>query len=159
MHRRRLLAVVGASATGGCLGWLPSVGGPSRSDAIADVQFSIREPRAFDSRDRPRIEFRPEAKGVLVTGQLEVGSSTCKEAKLESVEYDEDERTLSVAVTDGKSEDHPDNELFGSGLCTGDMSTDAYELVVTFSGAFPEIVRATEPGASAEKSTTARSSE
>ncbi len=157
MRRRELLASAGVAASAGCFGQL--VGEKWSGEHVQNVTFSARDATGkMDIDGSPTVEFRPEPKQVVVTGALWVGSSQCNEANVDSLSYDSTRDVFDVLVVDGKSEAHPDNQLFGSGSCTGDMSADAYELVATFRDFVPNTVVATEVGTYGKPRTTTTAS-
>jgi hypothetical protein len=124
----------------------------AEDDRVRDVQFQIVDPSSVSvgpttddgtgvPEDAPVVTFDGDA--VRVVGRIAVGSSECKEASLAGVEYDESADELTVTVTDGKSPDHPDNSIFNRS-CSDDMSSDGYEVTVTFDGPRPSRVVARE---------------
>lgn len=124
------------------------------SDAVVGAEITVYQPDSDFASDAPgfpeppRIEFHPGAEQVVVVGSLVVGSSSCDEAILEAAEYDRNEDTLRITVGNGPRDD-AGNE------CTGDESVDAYRVTVTFEGAYPGTVVATEAGSEGRRSTTA----
>jgi hypothetical protein len=108
-------------------------------------------------KNPPNVDFNTDKKQVVITGRLLVGSEKCKEAKLESVIYKESRGHPSVVVSDGKSDAHPDNQFLGSGSCDEVMSSDGYEVTVSFREDLPAKVTAIERDAAGKtKSTTAK---
>jgi len=149
MNRRTVLSALGAGVPliTGCVsqggGTTPS---SSSADSITNESFRILGPDSGpeDPSKPPRVTFDSGANQVRVTGRLWVGSEKCKEAKLESIVYNAAKDHLSVVVTDGKSDSHPDNQPLGIGSCDDAMSSDGYEGRITFKEGLPEGVTATE---------------
>lgn len=125
----------------------------SPSNAIAGTEVTVYRPgsdfaeTAPDFTEPPRIEFKPSVEEVVVVGTLVVGSSRCTEAVVKTAEYSRDEEILRIAVGSGPTERNHD-------VCTGDQSVDAYRVVVTLEGVYPETVVATEVGTQGRRSKT-----
>ncbi|MFB9808015.1 hypothetical protein ACFFQF_23740 [Haladaptatus pallidirubidus] len=154
MKRRTTLSFLTAglvSIISGCLtGSIRDAVTPtSANGAIEATSFQIlgNDANPGQSGNPPTVRFNGETKQVIITGRLYVGSIECNEAVLQNVTYKQSENRLSVVVTHGKSDAHPDNQLFGSGVCDAAMSSDAYRAVVTFRKRLPGRVLATERGA------------
>lgn len=147
MKRRTALgALAGLVAGAGCSGGLSPGSSP-----VSKSELAVFEPGSdfYSSvpaiKDPPRVTFEPARSRVVVVGRLPVGSSTCNEAALERVAYDEG--TLRVTVGSGESRGN---------TCTGDESVDAYRATVVFDTSLPRTVVATETGGVEERETVAR---
>lgn len=160
MNRRAALSTLAtglAIAAGGCIQPGERTEPAPSSDAITDAAFELLDDEDSEHpSEPPGVGFEADETRVVVTGRLLVGSEKCKEAKLESVVYRESEDHLSVVVTDGKSDAHPDEQFLGSGSCDDVMSADTYRVTVTFGERLPAKVTAIERDAAGQtKSATA----
>ncbi|QLD86237.1 hypothetical protein HWV23_11065 [Natronomonas halophila] len=146
MNRRSMLVAVGAAVVGGTttFGEGPagiavnerengSEGGSHVATEIVDWTFSKDGPFVRDEGADPQVEFNDENERVVVTGVLRVGSSSCYEAAVDFVKYDDGE--LQTRLISTSQQDHTT-----SVPCTDDIQRVYYRLVVTFDGGLPERV-------------------
>lgn len=94
----------------------------------------------------PTVDFDPRNDRLYVRGVVLVGSSSCNEAGVYEMEYDQGD--LHVSVTPDRK------DSAGEGTpreCTADMSIDDYGIAVTFDEGLPERVVAVEYDAEAEQ--------
>lgn len=140
MRRRRICktGIIGLSLPlSGCLGRLD--GAPSDDietpEPVAEVEFELSG-RDEQSQDDPTIEVNAEEESATVTGTLLVGSSSCNEATLDGITYDDDSDTVTVVVT------WVDTSEKGE-VCSDDVSADAYELHLEFES-LPAAITAVE---------------
>lgn len=147
MNRRSMLVAVGAAVVGGCTtksGEGPagiavnerkngSESGSHVATGIVDWRFSKDGPYVRDEGADPRVEFNDENEQVVVTGVLRVGSSSCYEAAVDFVKYDDGE--LRTRLISTSQQDHTT-----SAPCTDDIKRVYYRFVVTFDGGLPERV-------------------
>ncbi|WP_049970360.1 hypothetical protein [Haladaptatus cibarius] len=142
MRRRELLVTAGAVVSAGCVEAL--VGGKWAGEHIKTTALSVRDAGGSSPvNEPPSVAFRPESKQVVVSGALLVGSESCDEAKIESIRFEEG--TLHTVVTYGEA-----GGIIPPLGCTGAMTADEYELVVTFRDFVPETVVAEERDAVSE---------
>ena len=97
-----------------------------------------QEASAF-ADEPPTVAFEPGEDRLFVRGVLIVGSSSCKEASVETVEYGDGELYVAV-IHDWKESAREDTPR----ECTSDVSEDAYEVAVTFDDGLPARVVAAE---------------
>lgn len=159
MNRRSFLLVVGTAVVGGCTtksGEGPvgtavneqengNEGGNRVATEMVDWRFSKDGPFVRDEGADPRVEFDEENEQVIVTGVLRVGSSSCNEAAVDFVQYDDGElRTRLISTSQ--------QEHTTSVPCTDDIKHAYYRLAVTFDEGLPERVIIDEQhGAIAER--------
>lgn len=83
--------------------------------------------------DPPSVDFDVENARLYVRGVIIVGSSSCKEASVEEIEYDEGEFYV-YALHDWEESVREETPR----ECTDDLSQDAYEIEVAFDDGFPD---------------------
>lgn len=115
------------------------------ADSVTNWERRDPDGTTMAADDPPRIAFASEADRLFVRGKALVGSSSCNEAGVHEVAYDDGELRLSVAPA-WKDSGHKETPR----ACTADMSADDYEVEVTFDDGLPERVVAEEHDARAE---------
>lgn len=129
MERRTLIATVGiAVSVSGCLEWRHHGGiDTSIPAALEGLSFERLDQRdsAIDPSDEPVVRVDTDGQRVTIDGNVLVGSSECKQAKLDSVSVNDS--AVRLEVTPGKSPQHHDYSLLGSS-CTEGLGPDAYRI-------------------------------
>lgn len=129
MDRRKVVATVGIGLSlPGCLGSSHHGGiDTSIPAALEGLSFERLEQSdaAVDPGADPVIRVGSDGQRVTVEGNVYVGSSECRQAKLESVSVDDSR--LGFGVAPGKSPRHPDHSLFNFS-CTEESAPDAYRI-------------------------------
>lgn len=142
MNRRFVLATLTmpfASGVAGCFEQVASTGSDPLSvpDPVLELEFEIVDAGRAPEAD-PSISFDEETGEATIDGTLWVGSRKCKEATITDVSLDESEGMIRFVVTDGKSDDHPDNRPLG-GSCDDAMSADGYRIATEVTDDVPAI--------------------
>lgn len=121
------------------------------ADSMAGWERRDDDEAGGDADDPPSVAFDPENDRLFVRGVVVVGSSSCREASVETVEYEDGELYVYV-LHDWKESVRDDTPR----ECTDDISTDAYEVEVTFDDGLPARVVAEERDYHAEERRTVR---
>lgn len=129
MDRRKVIAMVGIGISlSGCLRWRHHGGidtsVPSELEGLSFERLEQSETEV-DPENKSVVQVSSDGQNVIIEGNILVGSSECKQAKLESISLDDSE--VWFEVTPGKSPDHHDYSVLGSS-CTEDLSPDAYRI-------------------------------
>ncbi len=139
MRRRSFLVSLAAGGLVAGAGCSSGLSGPveRREFDICDGDCDWAE-ETPDPGDDPIVERFPEARRVVVYGNMYVGSSSCDKAVLESVEV----RPASLHLVVGVGDQNPT-----MGGCTADMGTDQYRTEVRLREELPERVVVEEQAA------------
>ena len=115
------------------------------ADSTTGWEKSAHHGVGGNADEPPTVDFDTANDRLSVRGVVLVGSSSCNEAGVYEIEYDQG--GLHVSVTPDRK------DSAGEGTpreCTADMSADAYEITVTFDDGLPERVVVVEHDAEAE---------
>jgi len=118
----------------GCFGRTRAAG----LDGVDDIRFWIEEGETLDP-DEEGVFASCEKNQLTIRRAIQVGSSECNEAKLQSVSFESD--VLGVTVSYGDSKSMIDKFLDGG--CTDDLSSDIYVAKIYFTNSLPRKVAAT----------------
>ena len=113
---------------------------PTPTLVSSNLEVLGRRPASGDgAAEAGELEFRTEASEVVVTGEV-LARDGCETAMLESVGYDAETDTLSVAVVAETPESKADE------ACTQALEAVAYRVTVGFENAIPHTVEVTQEG-------------
>lgn len=129
MNRRALLGALGTATVGAVAGCL----GNDEPTTVVDSTFETGVDTSNDVSAGPTVTIEDDE--VIVVGQYSTGNS-CYDPHFQGATYDENDDELRISV--GRQHDG------SSGDCDDLEETASYRVVVTFDGAPPQSVHATE---------------